>query len=184
MFKNLIIFTVFAVFCIGCSEGEKKTKTQNTNRTEKTAGSRKKEKIYESASNSGNKTTDSSSDKTTTDDKDVYKEALKAEIKDVNAKLPVKVEEGVTVTSFTVEGNDAVYYYMCEEPKVSMDAILQAQQKMKVNTRQSLQTTNDPETIHLLRMLRGSGMGLIFRYKGTKSGRTVDVSYSSAELEF
>ena len=34
----------------------------------------------------------------------VYKEALKAEIKDVCAKLPVKVEEGVTVENFTVYG--------------------------------------------------------------------------------
>jgi hypothetical protein len=50
---------------------------------------------------------------------------------------------------------------------------------MKSGTTNSLKTTNDPETVHLLRMLKNADMGLIFRYEGTKSGRTVDVLTSS-----
>ena len=165
MIKQLIIISLITCCLSGCTAETKQNKEHRGSRVEKTASSKKNEKNKAGNKKSLDKEADKSDNKEKTDDKSVYKEALKAEIKDVNAKLPVKVEEGVTVTSFTVEGNDAVYYYMCEEPKVSMDAIVRAQPKMKVNTRQSLQTTNDPETIHLLRMLRGAEMGLIFRYK-------------------
>ena len=184
MIKQLYIIALITFCLSGCTAETKQNKGQRGSRVEKSAVSKKNVKNKAVGKNSSEKEADKPDKQEKTDDKSVYKEALKAEIKDVNAKLPVKVEEGVTVTNFTVEGNDAVSYYMCEEPKVGMDAIVQAQQKMKVNTRQSLQTTNDPETIHLLRMLRGAEMGLIFRYKGTKSGRTVDVSYSPAELNF
>lgn len=184
MIKQLIIIALFALGMTGCSEDTKQNKSQSGSRMEKTDGSKKNVRNKDAGKKASSKKVGKYDNQEKAEDKSVYKEALKAEIKDVNAKLPVKVEEGVTVTNFTVEDNDAVYYYMCEEPKVGMDAIAQAQQKMKENTRHSLQTTNDPETIHLLRMLRGASMGLIFRYKGTKSGRTVDVSYSPAELEF
>ena len=161
--------------CAACSEPQKPTKKEKTVKTEKTKSDKKDGVSTKQASPSEK-----------TDEKDsptVYKEALKAEIKDVCAKLPVKVEEGVTVENFTVEGNDAVYYYMCEEPKVNMDAVAQAKPKMKEGTRESLKTTHDPETIHLLRMLKGGQMGLVFRYKGTKSGKAVDVVFSPAEIK-
>ncbi len=160
------------LFCAACSEPQHPaTKAKTIQSGEK-----------QSNKKSTTKPDSPSQKKQAEDSPTVYKEALKAEIKDVNAKLPVTVETGVTVTNFTVEGNDAVYYYMCEEPKVSMDAVEQAQAKMKEGTTKSLKTTNDPETIHLLRMLRGANMGLIFRYKGTKSGRTVDVVFRPAEI--
>lgn len=163
------------LLCAACSEPQKPAKKAKAIKTEKARSDKR---------NSDSVTKENPSEKSDEDDSPaVYKEALKAEIRDVNGKLPVIVEEGVTVTSFTVEENDAVYYYMCEEPEVSMDAVSQAKAKMKEGTRQSLKTTTDPETIHLLRMLRGANMGLIFRYKGTKSGRTVDVVFRPAEID-
>ena len=106
---------------------------------------------------------------TETDERATYKEALKAEISDVNGK-------------FTIEDNDAVYYYMCDESIVKMQAIEQSQSKMRKGTEESLRTTSDPETAHLLHMLNRAGMGLIFRYQGTQSGKAVDVRYSPEDV--
>lgn len=176
MKTNTITTIVLAVtLCTACGESPKADSTQKSAVTAKKT--RKAEKPTATK-------TDNTAPEKDVDSPTVYKEALKAEIKDVCAKLPVKVEEGVTVENFTVEGNDAVYYYMCEEPKVNIEAVEQAKTKMKERTRESLKTTDDPETIHLLRMLRGGEMGLIFRYKGTKSGRAVDVAFSPEELNF
>ena len=119
---------------------------------------------------------------TETDERATYKEALKAEISDVNGKLPVDVETGIRVTKFTIEDNDAVYYYMCDESIVKMQAIEQSQSKMRKGTEESLRTTSDPETAHLLHMLNRAGMGLIFRYQGTQSGKAVDVRYSPEDV--
>ena len=119
---------------------------------------------------------------TETDERATYKEALKAEISDVNGKLPVDVETGIRVTKFTIEDNDAVYYYMCDESIVKMQAIEQSQSKMRKGTEGSLRTTSDPETAHLLHMLNRAGMGLIFRYQGTQSGKAVDVRYSPEDV--
>ena len=116
-------------------------------------------------------------------DPQVYKEALKAEITDVNGKLPVQVEPGVTVTKFTVEDNDAVYYYMCDESIVNMSALRQSQEKMKTGTLASLKTTRDPETLHLLMMLRKGEMGLTYKYVGVKTGETILVQYNPEEIK-
>ncbi len=167
--RTSLIIILSLLLCTACSE---------TPKTEQPAKSTKQVKKAKPKSHVA--TTEKNEEEE--DSPTVYKEALKAEINDVCAKLPVTVEPGVTVENFTVEGNDAVYYYMCEEPKVNIDAVEQAKTKMKERTRESLKTTNDPETIHLLRMLNGGQMGLIFRYKGTKNGKAVDVVFSPADV--
>ena len=71
---------------------------------------------------------------------------------------------------------------MCDESIVKMQAIEQSQSKMRKGTEESLRTTSDPETAHLLHMLNRAGMGLIFRYQGTQSGKAVDVRYSPEDV--
>ena len=166
--KRIVLFAcILAFLSVSCED--RQHVDQQTVKTEKTA----KKKVK----NSVRKKTE------TKNDPQVYKEALKAEIADVNGKLPVQVEEGVTVTKFTVEGNDAVYYYMCDEQVVSMDALRKSQEKIKSGTLQALKTTRDPETLHLLKMLRKGDMGLTYKYIGTKSNATVLVQYSPEEIK-
>ena len=105
MMRRIVVYAVVCLFALVSCEDAKKADSQPVkveNITKKKAKRAVEKKSVEKQ-----------------DDTQVYKQALKAEIADVNGKLPVQVEQGVTVTKFTVEGNDAVYYYMCDEQVVS-----------------------------------------------------------------
>ena len=166
--RRIVILAVICSLVLVSCENSQNTDTQRV-KIEKTA----KKKVKKSARKPSEKK----------NDPQVYKEALKAEITDVNGKLPVQVEPGVTVTKFTVEGNDAVYYYMCDENVVNMNALRQSQEKMKTGTFASLKTTRDPETLHLLMMLRKGAMGLTYKYVGVKTGETILVQYNPEEIK-
>ncbi len=128
------------------------------------------------------RTGDSPSNDDSDDSREFYKQVLQKEIEDVNHKLPHVVESGITVTLFIIEGNNAVYYYMCDEPAIDMDAVKSSKSQIKEASEKSLKTTKDPETIHLLKLLKDAEMGLVFRHQGISSGKTVDISFSPSEI--
>lgn len=113
---------------------------------------------------------------------DIYKHVLESEISDVNKKLPMQVENGVTVTKFTVEGNDAVYYYTCDENIISLNTLKSSKSQMHTNILASLTQTKDPETIHLLSLLYNAEMGMTYKYVSKKNGKTIELKFTPQEI--
>lgn len=105
-------------------------------------------------------------------------------IEQLNAMLPMNLGSGFTMEKVTSGSEGIVYDIKCKDSMIDMDMIEQNKDELRANTLAQLK--NEKRTnknfSSLLEFCQESGKKVIYRYKGSPSGKTVDITIDPDEI--
>lgn len=92
--------------------------------------------------------------------------------------LPQKIDEVTTVERMYVQGDSFFYIYSIDENKTDMEVIEYNKSEMRKDLQLVLKTNGAP----LARLCKEANKNIIYRYKGSISGKSIDFKFSPNEL--
>lgn len=106
---------------------------------------------------------------------------LKELVDITNLSFPMEVDEATTVEKLSIEGDWVVYDYTVDEEVVSIDLL----EKNKAQMKESLKTniSSGMDVRQFAQTCLDCDKGILYRYKGEKSGNTAVVSFSVDDLK-
>lgn len=109
---------------------------------------------------------------------------LVANIETANAQCPQQVDEQTRLTAVTLDGRSAVYHYTVDEGALGMDvdALATASSTMKDAIRSNMTGNMRTVMAPFIRLLIANGTRLVYRYKGSTSGKYLDIVFTVDEL--
>lgn len=109
---------------------------------------------------------------------------LVANIETANAQCPQQVDEQTRLTAVTLDGRSAVYHYTVDEEALGMDvdALATASSTMKDAIRSNMTGNMRTVMAPFIRLLIANGTRLVYRYKGSTSGKYLDIVFTVDEL--
>ncbi len=100
--------------------------------------------------------------------------------------LPLEVDELTVLTDMVLEDGSVVYLYDIDDRQVDMDVFAEHAEEQKSNILQELKRQSRDENsslAHFLGLVMHENKGIVYRYRGRSSGKTVDVEISNIELK-
>ncbi len=101
-------------------------------------------------------------------------------ISNLNVDLPQQIDKAMTQQKAVLEGDNIILLIICNEDVVDMDAMKGSVRESKNNMMKAMRS--DPESKTFLKTVKGIDCNIIYRYKGNKSGKTVDIKILKNEL--
>lgn len=101
-------------------------------------------------------------------------------IDESNKGFPIELSEGIMATGIELEGDNVVYNYVVSESIVNLDALSKNKASLKSGLVQNLGSGSSQK---LIEMAVENGLGLLYRYKGVDSGRTIEVNFDAKEVK-
>lgn len=93
---------------------------------------------------------------------------------------PYEMDEGLIMNRVYVDGDDAVYECLADETLYDIDQMRANNYALKESIRQGF--NSDPTMANAANIFAKNNKNLVFRYKGDRTGKTVDVVYTAEEL--
>lgn len=109
------------------------------------------------------------------------RDMLEIMITSTNTQCPMQIENGMIMSSVSLEGNNFVYNYSVDENLVSIEAIKQNKSAVKANIKQIL-SSNDMTVKQMVKICKEANTGIVYRYIGDVSGDVCIIKFSSSEL--
>ena len=107
------------------------------------------------------------------------RDLLEIMVTSTNAQCPVQIEDGMIMSSASLEGNNFVYNYSVDENLVSIEAIKQNKSAVKANIKQIL-SSNDMTMKQMVKICKEANTGIVYRYIGDVSGDVCIIKFSSS----
>ena len=94
------------------------------------------------------------------------------------------MDEQTRLTAVTLDGRSAVYHYTVDEEALGMDvdALATASSTMKDAIRSNMTGNMRTVMAPFIRLLIANGTRLVYRYKGSTSGKYLDIVFTVDEL--
>ena len=105
---------------------------------------------------------------------------LEAIIRYANQDFPEEIEEGMTMTKITLEGDYIVYYCSVDEDLYSISAIRTAQNEIKKEIKNTLYEMDGSEDF--LDVCRSNNKGVAYKYVGIQSGNSHTIYIRPSEI--
>ncbi len=116
-------------------------------------------------------------------DSEIQKLTIENLIDMSNARCPLKIEEGVTLTKIDLLDDNLVCYYETDEDIYDMNELKLNQSYLKESQQESFESMrNDLTMQNDLKSLIALNKGYQFRYFGNKTKKFVDVIFTPEEL--
>lgn len=96
-----------------------------------------------------------------------------------NAQCPLTIDEGMTMTKAYDDGSNLIYECRIDEQIYDIDILKYNKSEMKRNIKSAIY---DPVSSRLINILSSLGKGIIYRYNGDTSGKSVDIFFSPEEV--
>jgi len=110
---------------------------------------------------------------------------LKDAVKQMNASCPIKAGKRELLEGAEFKDNKWIYYYAVKEDSLVMfDNPIQNEQfavAMKQSTSEGI--LGNPSMLTMIEALIKVDAQLVYKYRGTRSGKTIDVCFTSNELK-
>jgi hypothetical protein len=94
--------------------------------------------------------------------------------------LPMKIEEGLYLTDYRLEGEDIVITAMMDESIYSIETLQENKEMVKNSIWEDV--NNDADMKALFDMCKVSHTGLVYRYVGDQSRKQCNIRFSSREI--
>lgn len=108
---------------------------------------------------------------------------LETNIKLTNAQCPMSLGQGLVMTQVIREGDNVVYIYDADEDVVSIDALKTSEDMVLEMLRNELKnSSSDPSMAGFLKICRSAGVGIAYRYVGTKTGKSATFFIGADEI--
>lgn len=107
-------------------------------------------------------------------------QALEMEIEVERASLPLKIEEGMYITNYSLDGENIVITINMDENLYSLNEVKNQKEGLKQSILQ--EGIEDPEMKGLFDLCKVSNTGLIYRMTGSYSKKNCDVLITSDEI--
>lgn len=108
-------------------------------------------------------------------------EVLDAVIENISSDIPMNCGDGMYITALEKEGDYVVMEYTFDEDMYEANAIAENVKDMKPTFLNELRD-EDSSIEGLCRLIKQEGLGFKIRYKGDKSAKHYDITYSNNEL--
>lgn len=105
---------------------------------------------------------------------------LEMQLEAERASLPMIIEEGITMTDFSLEGDNLVFICEVDESMYSIDEFKGNEDIIKDEIVLGLK--EDPQSKMLVNLCKTSNMDIVYRMVGDRSKRKVDLKISCKEL--
>ena len=109
------------------------------------------------------------------------RDMLEIMITSTNAQCPMQIENGIIMSSVSLEGHNFVYNYSVDENLVSIEALKQNKSAVKANIKQIL-SSDDMMVKQMVKICKEANTGIVYRYIGDVSGDVCIIKFSSSEL--
>lgn len=109
------------------------------------------------------------------------RDILEIMVTSTNAQCPAQIEEGMIMSSASLEGGNFVYNYSVDENIVSIEAIEQNKRAVKANIKQLL-LSNDISMKQMVKICKEANTGIVYRYVGDVSGDVCIIKFSPSEF--
>lgn len=105
-------------------------------------------------------------------------------VEQLNKMLPMKLGNGFTMQKVSMDGDAIVYDIKCDEHLLDMDMIEENQEELRNGSIAQLKNEkkSSKDFASLLEYCQESGKKIIYRYKGSRSGKTVDVTVEPKDI--
>lgn len=115
------------------------------------------------------------------DNAEFNKQLIKYQLEVANEALPQQVERGMTMESVALEGSSIVYLCRMNEDLYDIDMFRQVKSEMKKGIVEG--TPIDFETEAFFKTIVESNYNLVYRYKGSASGKSLDIVITPEEIQ-
>lgn len=105
---------------------------------------------------------------------------LEMQLEAERASLPMMIDEGMTMTDFSLEGDNFVYTCEVDESIYSIDEFKGNEELIKGEILSDI--TQDPQSKLIVNLCKTSNMDIVYRIVGDRSKRKVDLKISCKEL--
>lgn len=107
---------------------------------------------------------------------------LQSMIANTKLNLPIKIEEGITLTDIFLENGYCIYVYTCDESILKIDLLQANDAALKTIMKRELYEKPDLVMKSICEMLRSTNNGLEYRYVGATSGKSYTCRIEADEL--
>lgn len=113
-------------------------------------------------------------------DYELNKYILELNIETTNSQYPMGFGNGIIATHMSDEGDNVVYVYSVDECMLSIENIINIQDKLKQSI---VRGFSDFSFKEFVRVVVALDKGLVYRYCGDISGETFEIAYTTNELK-
>lgn len=96
-----------------------------------------------------------------------------------NAQCPLNIDEGMTMTKAYDDGSNIIYECRTDEQIYDIDILKYNKSDIKRNIKSAF---NEPMSSRYINLCSSLGKGIIYRYYGDTSGKSVDIIFTPEEL--
>lgn len=113
------------------------------------------------------------------DEESISETLLKNMVTTENAACPTLVDNGLVLRKVSDDGSNVIYEYSLNESVYDMNHFKNSQSEVRKNLKENFQ---DPSTKSQLETLVANGRGVIFKYTGETSGKSLEIEFAPHEL--
>lgn len=112
-------------------------------------------------------------------EKEIDEILLAQQIASVDASCPFFIDEGMKIVRAYDDGNNVVYVALIDEDIYDLETLLYSRHEIKKGMKE---TFGDPTMKLFIERLKSLGKGLVYRYQGDRSGKSIDITFTTEEL--
>ena len=101
-------------------------------------------------------------------------------VNNLNVDLPQQMNQAMVQQKASVEADNIVLHIICDEDFVDMDRLKASVKESKKNMLEAMK--NDPEGLAFIKAVQGIQCNVIYRYRGNKSNKIVDIVIYNKEM--
>lgn len=105
-------------------------------------------------------------------------------IEQLNKQLPMNLGNGMSLQKVTTDNNELVYNVKCREQIIDLDLLEESKDELKAGSIAQLKNEKkaSKDFATLLEYCQEKGMKIVYRYKGSNSDKSVDITIDSKEI--
>ena len=107
---------------------------------------------------------------------------LKAAVEQANKEFPMTVEEGLSITGISLEGDYVVYDAKVDESLYSIDLLKESKAELKKSIIEEL-GSGDTDVKEMIKLCKEADKGIAYIYTGDQTDETCEVRIRPDELK-